>query len=56
MQILAFLAAILNVKLEKRALNQLLDFSVIVIGSMLLKIPEVFPNIAHPKDTFGRLQ
>ena len=55
MQLFAFLAAILNVKLEECAVNQLLHVTAIVIGSMLLKIIEVFPNNTPQKNSFSML-
>ena len=55
MRLFAFLAAILNLKLEEsfeeRVVNQLLLPMVIVIGSMLLKRIEVFPSKLPPKNT-----
>ena len=53
MQLFAFLTAILNVKLEECAVNQPLHVMVIVIRSMLLKIIEVFTNIAPLKNTLA---
>ena len=56
MQVFAFLTAILNVKLEECTVNKLLHVRAIIIGSMLLKITEVFLNIAPPENTLGMLQ
>ena len=51
MQPFAFLAAILNVKLEEFPVNQPSNVKAIVSESMLLKIIEVFPNIAPHKNS-----
>ena len=55
LQLFAFLAAILHVKLEETfeecVVNQLLQPIAIAIGSMLLKQKEVFPSMLHPKNT-----
>ena len=54
LQLFAFLAAILNLKLEKTfeecVVNQLSQPMAMVIGSMLLKQIEVFPSILPPKE------
>ena len=46
-----FPSAFFECEFEECAMKQLLHLTVIVIGSMLLKIIQVFPNIAPLKNT-----